>query len=159
METDVEVPLVKKTLVLGIIGVLLTTAFFTLAYYSSTEGNTDEVSTSNPTHTLPERFVILVEEPRGEWGHIFVTCLSSLSSRDNYNPLFILDEGALDEHQLWTIRNSMLLELPKILFTNDTAIENNITTQVDNLTVYPADPAILATFTGFQGRSARPRKN
>ena len=152
MQTEAEVPLAKKALVLGIIGVLLTTSFFTLVYYSSKKETIEEISTCNPTHTLPERFVILVDEPLGEWEHIFVTCLSSLSSRDNYNPLFILEDGALDEHQLWTIRNSLLNELPKVLFTNDTAIENNITTQVDNVTVYPADPDILATFKGFNGR-------
>lgn len=146
-----EVSLMKKTMVLGTIGLLLLLAFFTLVYYSMKKQTIEEEWYYKPTRSLPDSFVIFVDEPETEWEHMFASSLSSLSNSDNYNPLFILDNGALDEHQLWTIRNSIMNDLPKLLFSNDKKVANNVSAQVDSVILYPMNDKILGTFLGFDG--------
>ena len=109
--------------------------------------------TYDPTTTLPDRFVILVDEPTNEREHIFVASLSSLSSSIDYNPLFVLDYGKLDEHQIWTINNSELSDLPKLLFTDDDNTTYNVTSQLEGegIIVHGTGDKALLDFTGFDG--------
>ena len=56
------------------------------------------------TVDLPGEYMVFVEEPQDEWDLMFIAALSPLVVQGNsYHPMFILEKGALDQHQLWKI--------------------------------------------------------
>ncbi|UCH89691.1 MAG: hypothetical protein JSV49_03315 [Thermoplasmata archaeon] len=105
-----------------------------------------------PTIDLPENYIVLVEEPRDLYDMTFIAALSSVVvHNDNYNPMFILDDGSLDQHQLWTIQHLNLAELPALLFTDNPDIAGGLREhlQIDDTHIYPKTPWMLANFRGY----------
>ncbi|MEE9152295.1 MAG: hypothetical protein V3U20_10765, partial [Thermoplasmata archaeon] len=104
-----------------------------------------------PTIDLPDQYMVLVEEPQTEEDMTFIAALSTLVVRDNYNPMFILQNGSLDRFQLWTIEHMSIKDVPKLLFTNSEEIAADVQSQVDNVEVYEQTNDILRDFKGFDG--------
>ncbi|MFA5772315.1 MAG: C25 family cysteine peptidase [Thermoplasmata archaeon] len=105
-----------------------------------------------PTIELPPRYMVLVDEPKTESDFAFAASLSSLIVRNNtYNPFFVLENGTLDDHQLWTINNMKAKDVPKLLFTNSVDTLKNIKSKVTNVTRYPTNSDALRAFKGFSG--------
>jgi hypothetical protein len=103
---------------------------------------------------LPEEFYVLVDEPKDEDGMAFVAALSSIQFvNGNYHPMFVLDNGQLDDHQLATVQTMSVYDAPFLLFTDSLDTQSYVEDQlgVDDVITYPADDDILATFQGFQG--------
>jgi hypothetical protein len=106
----------------------------------------------SPTVELPEDFIVLVEEPQTLDDMTFIAALSSLVVREDiYHPMFILEEGKLDQHQLWTIEHMNMADLPFILFTDNPDLVNGLMEQVsiNETDVYPKSPKVLAEFKGY----------
>ena len=118
----------------------------------------------NPTEELPgqeledspdaePQYMIFVDEPKSEDELLFISALSSVVvHNDIYHPMFILEEGQLDEHQLWTINHMKNSDVPKIVFTNFDETEDKIKEQLntENLTRFQATEAELGIFKGFE---------
>lgn len=104
-----------------------------------------------PTIDLPNQYMIFVEEPQNEEDMTFIAALSCLAVRENYNPMFILGEDGLDEHQLWTINHMNIKDAPKLLFTNTESVATTLSSQIENVEVYPRDKDVLWDFKGFDG--------
>ncbi|UCF08978.1 MAG: hypothetical protein JSW28_04635, partial [Thermoplasmata archaeon] len=104
-----------------------------------------------PTIDLPSDYMILVEEPQDEWDMTFCAALSSLAVRDAYHPMFIVEEGGLDDYQLWTIEHMSIKDCAKFLFTNSDATANSVQSQVSNVEVFEKSADILREFKGFSG--------
>lgn len=100
------------------------------------------------------QYMILVDEPTSEEELLFVAALSSIGVHNNiYHPMFILEEGQLDEHQLWTINHMENSDVPKLIFTNFDDTEAKVKEQLSsgNITRYKATEQQLGMFFGFDG--------
>jgi hypothetical protein len=105
-----------------------------------------------PTIELPSRYMVLVDEPKTESEFAFAASLSSLVVRNNtYNPFFVLENGTLDEHQLWTIEHMKIKDVSKLLFTNSMDTLKNVKSKINNVIRYPANSDSLRAFKGFTG--------
>lgn len=103
---------------------------------------------------LPDKFYILVDEPKDQDGMAFVAALSSIQwAGGSYHPLFVLDRGELDDHQLWTVSTMTGYAAPFVLFTNSEETRMSVEAQLgaDMVTTYPATDGVLASFLGFNG--------
>ncbi len=86
-------------------------------------GFDDDSSWEAGKDPLVENYMILVDAPESEEDMALIYALSCLTVRgDDYHPLFILDDGGLDEHQLWTIAHSVNRDVTKYLFTGGAAV-------------------------------------
>ncbi|MCK5414984.1 MAG: hypothetical protein KAJ35_06360, partial [Thermoplasmata archaeon] len=103
---------------------------------------------------LPEQYFILVDEPADEMNMAFIAALSSIQfTNDHYHPMFILDEGQLDDHQLYTVQTMSAYDAPFLLFTDSEDTRSYVEDQLGagNVIAYPASDDVLATFQGFDG--------
>jgi hypothetical protein len=107
-----------------------------------------------PSIDLPADYVVLVDQPEDEYDLMFIAALSSIVVRNNgYHPMFILEDGSLDAHQLWSMEHMNLIDLPKIIFTDQESTLSNLKSQIpinDNFTFLPK-PTALGLFKGFNG--------
>ncbi len=125
-----------------------------IGLYYLTRSKKEVVPPYAPSKELPKNFIALVEAPSNQDDMMFISSLSSITVRnEGYNPLFILDEGSLDSHQLWTIDHmeDKYKNAPKILFTNNDATYENVKGQVNDVIRYNVTDTILSTFKGFSG--------
>ena len=106
-----------------------------------------------PTIDLPENYIVLVDEPENMDDMMFIASLSSIAVREQYHPMFILEDGSLDEHQLWTIDHMVdnIKNAPKLLITSEEATYNSVKAQVDGVVRYNVSNDVLASFRGFDG--------
>ncbi len=118
-------------------------------------GGADKGYVYAPTIQLPEDlYIVLVDEPENDYDLTFIAALSSIVVRNGeYHPMFILENGALDEHQLWSIEHMNLMDVTKIIFTDQDSTLENLKAQIpinDNFTFIPK-PMVLGDFIGFDG--------
>ncbi len=107
-----------------------------------------------PENELPDKYFVLVDQPEDERDMTFIAALSSIQFKNgNYHPMFILDDGQLDDHQLYTVQTMSAYDAPFLLFTNspDTqaAVEDQLGAEM--VTTYLAEDDILTSFYGFEG--------
>ena len=115
----------------------------------------DEEKSTDPTIALADEYMILVDEPTTEEELMIVAALSALVVRDTYHPMFILDDGWLDDHEIWTIEHNILLDSTKYLFTYSENTIENVKSQVSNVESFnlASDDfnEIMRGFIGFDG--------
>lgn len=100
--------------------------------------DSDDDDDITPTIELPENYIIIVQEPESEEERAMVAALSVLAVHDGeFHPMFLLEEGILDDHVLQTIENSNYADATKFLFTNDPAIVSDVGEQVTNVVEKP----------------------
>ncbi len=105
-------------------------------------------------NTLPDEYYILVDQPEDEDDMAFIAALSSIQFvGGHYHPMFILDDGQLDDHQLATVQTMSVYDAPFLLFTDDADTQSYCEDQLgaDNVQTYTAADDVLATFHGFKG--------
>ncbi|MEW5759820.1 MAG: C25 family cysteine peptidase [Candidatus Thermoplasmatota archaeon] len=103
-------------------------------------------------YKLPDEYIVLIDEPKDEFEMSFVSALSPIIMYKNkYHPFFILDNGSLDRHQLWTIEKMKIKDKKKLLFTNSLATIDNVNRQVSNVINYPISNKFLKNLVGFNG--------
>ncbi len=135
----------KKAFALLITSIIIIAA---LAYlFRGEEAEPEHV----PTIDLPDQYMVFVDEPETEEDMTFIAALSSLVVRENYNPMFILQDGSLDQYQLWTIEHMSIREVPKLLFTDSEEMASGVQSQVENVEVFEKSNEILKDFKGFDG--------
>ena len=106
----------KDKRLVGAVGLILIFAGILFLYPGAGE---ERPFKYEPTIDLPEEFMIFVDEPNDYNEMVFVASLSSIAVReDNYNPLFILEQGKLDQHQLWAIEHMDNSDISKIVFSS-----------------------------------------
>jgi hypothetical protein len=103
------------------------------------------------TIDLPQQYMIFVEEPETEEDMLFIAALTPLVVKEEYNPLFILGNGSLTDHQLWTIEHMTIKDVPKLLFTNSEDVFASVSSQVDGVIPFAKSNEILRDFKGFEG--------
>ncbi len=102
-------------------------------------------------------YMVIVEAPSSEEELTLIALLSTIVvPRDmGFQPFFILEEGALDDHALWTINHHMDRDAPKFLFTNSDASEETVTGQVGEVWrvgfTVKAVNEFLRTMKGYEG--------
>jgi len=104
-----------------------------------------------PSRTLPTDYMVMVEEPQSEWEMFYIACLAPIINHNGYHPFFILQEGQLDAHSLWTIEHSTMADLPKLVFTNSTEVAAKLSSQVKGVERLNMSRAVLDDFAGFLG--------
>jgi hypothetical protein len=132
-----------------VVVVLMLTVVVVWSPAASTEYNPP--STEND---LPNSYFILVDEPEDDMDMAFIAALSSIQfTNDHYHPMFILDDGQLDDHQLYTVQTMSAYDAPFLLFTDSEDTKSYCEDQLgaENVITYPADDDVLATFYGFDG--------
>jgi len=124
-----------------------------LGLYYATRSGEKGIPPYHPTLDLPQEYMVLVDAPENDEDRMFISSLSSIAVREKYHPLFILDDGSLDEHQLWTIEHfeDSLRNAPKLLFTSKDSTFESVNAQVDGVVRYNVTHDELASFRGFQG--------
>jgi hypothetical protein len=96
--------------------------------------------------------MVLVDMPKTEEELTYVAALAPFIVHNGYyHPFFILDDGNLDEHQLWTISHMKITNVPKLLFTNSEATVRNVETQLTNVIHYQLSNNVFRAFMGFDG--------
>lgn len=153
MKFSTKSPLLKKMsnrikMIIAVIVCLMLLAVAVL-FYTPTTPAPDRY---DPSIELPDDYIVLVEEPQSMEDLTFIAALSSIVVHNGYHPMFILDDGKLDQHQLWTMSYVGIEELPVLLFTDNEDLTANLQDQVtinENHT-FPKDPAVLAKFKGFE---------
>jgi hypothetical protein len=95
--------------------------------------------------------MVFVEEPQTEEDMMFIAALSSLVVHDGYHPMFILENGSLDNYQMWTIDHMEIKDVPKLLFTDSEDVVASVSSQVEGVEVYERTPKTLMDFRGFDG--------
>ena len=140
----------KKHFAIGAVALLTVSA---LGLYFLTRPKKEGIPPYDPTIDLPQDYVILVDAPENLKDMMFIASLSSLAVREEYHPLFILDQGKLDEHQLWTLEHSIdrIKNSPKLLFTSEDATYQSVKDQVDGVVRYNITNNVLAKFKGYSG--------
>lgn len=149
----------RKILAVVVVAIVIIGSILTI--FSDDLGITDD-DDYNPSIRLPEDrdeipgYIVLTDEPQNEEDMAFIATLSSIivHGGDNnslYHPFFILEDGALDEHQLWTLNHMSALNDTKILlFTNNENTKLKISEQLGDVESYPADNKIVSKFYGFK---------
>lgn len=116
----------------------------------------DEKDPIRPTVELPDRFIIIVQEPDTEEQRAMVAALSALAvNPSGFHPIFLMEGDMLDDHVLWTIQHSTYSEVPKYLFTNDPSHASTVSAQVGEVIEMPFTPrefnAAMRSFKGYDG--------
>jgi len=105
--------------------------------------------------TLADEYIVMVDEPTTEEEMMVVAALSALVVREDYHPMFILEGGLLDDHELWTIQHSTLVDATKYLFTYSDETAENVGAQVSNIQPYNLKTThfndIMRDFKGYDG--------
>ncbi len=135
----------KKIYALLITSILLIAALAILFRGAEVEAR------AKPTIDLSDEYMVLVEEPENEEDMTFIAALSTLVVHNGYHPMFILDNGNLDDYQLWTIEHMSIKDVPKLLFTNSDSVVSSVQAQVGNVEVYERSKEVLWKFKGFDG--------
>ncbi|MGQ9582348.1 MAG: C25 family cysteine peptidase [Thermoplasmatota archaeon] len=104
-----------------------------------------------PSFVLPTDYIIAVEEPQSEWEMMFIACLAPVVAHNGYHPMFVLEDGRLDDHALWTIQSSDLADLPVLLFSNSSEVESSLKKQVGDVTRLSLTRRTLENFASFEG--------
>ena len=140
----------KKYFAIGAVTLLALSA---IGLYFLSRPEKEGIPPYDPTVDLPEDYIVLVDAPRDMDDMMFIASLSSLAVRDEYHPMFILEDGELDGHQLWTIGHSIdrIKNSPKLLFTSEEATFENVKEQVDGVVQYNITNDVLAKFKGYSG--------
>jgi len=113
---------------------------------------TQEVEAEVPKDlSLPEKYMVFVEEPTSEEERMFTASLGAMAATNGYNPFFIIKNGKLSSHQMSTIRNLTYGEIPRFLFSNDEATAETLERQLSNVTVLDAEWFTLKRMQGFAG--------
>jgi hypothetical protein len=141
----------KDKKVIGAIVLMLILAGIGLfAFYPQPE---EEVFQYEPTIELPLQYMVFVDAPQSEEDMTFIAMLSSFAVRDEeYHPMFILDKGELDQHQLWAIEHMDIKDVPKYLFTDDEATVGKLSKQLGELpeeNIFKPESKVLAKFKGY----------
>jgi hypothetical protein len=112
-----------------------------------------EIVTANPpSFVLPPDYMVMMDEPQTEYEMAFTACLAPVINHGGYHPFFILQDGQLDAHSLWTVENSGLKGLPVLLFSNSTETEAKLKAQLPDVTRLNMTRSTLNDFAGFEGR-------
>lgn len=134
----------------ALVAVIIILAGIAILYLGAAE---DRGFNYEPTVELPNEYMIFVDEPENLNDMIFVASLSSLAVHgDGYNPMFILDKGSLDQHQLWAIEHMDNKDIPKLVFTDNEATVQQIQAQLGEIpaeNIFKPGDKILAQFIGF----------
>jgi hypothetical protein len=112
----------------------------------------DDIFIYEPSIELPDQYMIFVDAPETEDDMTFIAMLSSLAVREEYNPMFVLDNGQLDQHQLWTIEHMDIKDVPKLVFTDDEATITKLQGQLGEIleeNIFKPEPKLLARFMGY----------
>ena len=140
----------KDKRLVGVVGLILIFAGILFLYPGAGE---EKIFKYEPTINLPEEFMIFVDEPNDYNEMIFVAALSSIAVReDNYNPLFILEQGKLDQHQQWAIEHMDNSDIPKLVFSSSDSTVELLRSQLGEIpdeNIYIPGPKTLAQFKGF----------
>ncbi len=117
----------------------------------------DDEEKITPTVELPENYIILVKDPENEEERAMVAALSALAvHNDEFHPIFMLEEGKLDDHALWTIEHSTYMDATKYLFTNDPSMLPDVEAQVSNVIEMPFERKefnkAMQSFIGYDGK-------
>ena len=110
------------------------------------------VTVKPPSFTLPPDYIVAMDEPQTEYEMAFSACLAPVIEHGGYHPFFILQDGQLDEHSLYTVENSDLKGLPVLLFSNSTDTESKLGAQLGGVTRLNLTRATLDDFAGFEGK-------
>ncbi len=111
-----------------------------------------------PTVDLPERYIVVADHPVSQDEMTAIAALSCLVVKpDHYNPLFILEEGALNSHMLFTLENLEGNTDPVLLFTNNPNAATAVAAQCSEigltfdpeLNTYPLTGDVAGQFKGF----------
>ncbi len=147
------------------LGIMVVTGAWFVFYLEDDE---EKTSLYAPTEYLPEDsldgdrwipgYIVLVDEPTTEEELTSIATLSSIvvHGGDNntlYHPMFILEAGMLDEHELWTIEHlSSLSGASILLFSNNDATLSTVSEQLPdfNIAHFPLDGKIASMFYGFE---------
>ncbi len=124
--------------------------------------NDDDGSSGfKPSVDLPEgRYMILTSVPASEEERINIASLACLAvEEEDYNPFFIMEDGGLDAHQLWTISHLVDFDMPVLLFTpvDGNSLYDDVETQLkgigwDNeITEFTLTRDTMRDFKGFDG--------
>ncbi len=111
------------------------------------------------TEELPENYIILVQDPQTDEERAMVAALSQLAVHNGFHPIFLLEDGILDDHSLWTIQNSEYVDSTKYVFSDDPVIIKSVSEQFeDEDSVVPMPftrkdfNKAMQKFTGFDGK-------
>jgi len=106
----------------------------------------------SPTEELPGEYIIIAEQPESAWDHFFIASLSSIAVRgDDYNPIFITDEGRLDDRIMSTLAMTPLKDRTALVFTDDDQVFNTVSGQLKDAIRYTPSDTVLGDFIGFDG--------
>ena len=149
----------KKFFAIIVVGLIIVGSV--IVYIYSDEFGLSDDEKYNPSIRLPEDmngkpgYIVLTDEPQNEKDMAFIASLSSIivhggEENNLYHPFFILEDGALDEHQLWTLNKMSVLDNSEILlFTNNENTISKVKEQVGEVIEYPANNKIVSKFYGF----------
>jgi len=135
----------KAFAVLAVV-ILLLAGVFVLLKKGHLEVSVAEVS-------LPEDFYIVIDEPSSKEEMLLAACVSMLSVGEVYRPLFVLENGDLNWHELATIQNMSISGWTPVYFTFDT--ENTSLpprlSSLGDVVVIPLTRETVLGLTGFAG--------
>lgn len=106
-----------------------------------------------PILDLPDEYMILVDAPENLEDMIFIAALSSLAVHNDYHPMFILDNGKLDQHELWAIQQMDNNDIPKLIFTDSAGtIEQlrSVLGEIPDENIFAPGATVLSNFKGFE---------
>ncbi|MCK4613368.1 MAG: hypothetical protein KAU14_01085 [Thermoplasmata archaeon] len=93
------------------------------------EDDDDEEHGGNP---LADEYIVIVEEPINEEEMAMVYALSSIVVYNGtYHPMYILEDGMLDDHELWNIEHSVNRDATKYLFS--TTAYDDVKSQMESI--------------------------
>ncbi len=142
----------KDKRLIGLVGLLLLLAGIGALVFMPIEA--EKEFEYKPTLTLPEDYMIFVDEPQNQEDMTFIAALSCLAVHNGYNPMFVLDSGKLDQHQLWAIQHMDNNNVPKLVFTKNESTVNNLRQQLGEIAdenVFIPTSTALARFIGYDG--------
>jgi len=100
--------------------------------------DSDDEDSISQTIELPENYIIIVQDPETEEERAMIAALSAIAVHDDeFHPIFLLEDGKLDDHVLHTIEHSTYSDAVKFLFTNDQAIVEEVGSQVTDVVQKP----------------------
>lgn len=123
----------RQTIAIVIVGLLLLGSLGVLLMMDSDEKK------SNPQYQeVPEDYMVLVEAPQSEEDLALIATLSSFiaPTDEEFHPFFILEDGALDDHSLWTIDHHEEADVDKYLFYRSPSTATTVSGQVSNVRPY-----------------------
>jgi len=105
---------------------------------------------------LPDNYMIFIESPKNEKEAMFVSMLTPIVMHNGeYHPLFLLDNGRLNSHEVYTINTINPYEWYGIVISNYTSTMVNISTQLNmdksRFRTYEHDFSFFDRIAGFDG--------